>query len=139
MWESNVLGTLRMTRGLLGKLIASGDGLVVNVCSVAAFEPYPAALGLSADPGGMSAHITASAVSGSTSAPPPARTASPWTTATRHPAMPGSQVMAAWSLQGRPHAGHDPSRARSISSAFASIGNPASCHARYPPFRAHAR
>ena len=39
MWESNVLGTLRMTRGLLGKLIASGDGLVVNVCSVAAFEP----------------------------------------------------------------------------------------------------
>src|SRR5882724_3791542 len=28
MWESNVLGTLRMTRGLLGKLIASGDGLV---------------------------------------------------------------------------------------------------------------
>jgi len=45
MWESNVLGTLRMTRGLLGELIASGDGLVVNVCSVAAFEPYPGGAG----------------------------------------------------------------------------------------------
>ena len=48
MWESNVLGTLRMTRGLLGKLIASGDGLVVNVCSVAAFEPYPGGAGYNA-------------------------------------------------------------------------------------------
>src|SRR5437879_1592922 len=48
MWDSNVLGTLRMTRGLLGKLIASGDGLVVNVCSVAAFEPYPGGGGYNA-------------------------------------------------------------------------------------------
>ena len=48
MWESNVLGTLRMTRGLLGELIASGDGLVVNVCSVAAFWPYPGGAGYNA-------------------------------------------------------------------------------------------
>ena len=41
MWETTVLGTLRMIRGLLDKLLASGDGLVVNVGSIAAFEAYP--------------------------------------------------------------------------------------------------
>jgi NADP-dependent 3-hydroxy acid dehydrogenase YdfG len=40
MWETNVLGTLRMTRALLPKLIDSGDGLIVTVTSVAAFEVY---------------------------------------------------------------------------------------------------
>jgi len=40
MWETNVLGTLRMTKGLLPKLIASGDGHVVTVTSIAAFEIY---------------------------------------------------------------------------------------------------
>src|SRR5579884_3566474 len=40
MWETNVLGTLRVTRALLPKLIASGDGLIVTVTSVAAFEIY---------------------------------------------------------------------------------------------------
>ncbi|HEX6341653.1 SDR family NAD(P)-dependent oxidoreductase [Umezawaea sp.] len=40
MWETNVLGTLRMTKGLLPKLIASGDGHVVTVTSIAAFEVY---------------------------------------------------------------------------------------------------
>lgn len=40
MFDSDVLGTLRMTRALLPKLIASGDGLVVTIGSVAAFEPY---------------------------------------------------------------------------------------------------
>jgi NADP-dependent 3-hydroxy acid dehydrogenase YdfG len=40
MWETNVLGTLRITKGLLPKLIASGDGHVVTVTSVAAFEAY---------------------------------------------------------------------------------------------------
>ena len=45
MWETNVMGTLRMTRALLDKLIASGDGLVVNVGSVAAFERYPGGAG----------------------------------------------------------------------------------------------
>src|ERR1700742_566883 len=40
MWESNVLGTLRVTRTLLPKLIDSGDGLIVTVTSIAAFETY---------------------------------------------------------------------------------------------------
>lgn len=40
MWETNVLGTLRITRALLPKLIASGDGLIVTVTSIAALETY---------------------------------------------------------------------------------------------------
>jgi NADP-dependent 3-hydroxy acid dehydrogenase YdfG len=40
MWESNVLGTLRVTRALLPKLIDSGDGLIVTVTSIGAIETY---------------------------------------------------------------------------------------------------
>lgn len=40
MWEANVLGTLHVTRALLPKLIASGDGLIVTVTSIAAVEIY---------------------------------------------------------------------------------------------------
>jgi NADP-dependent 3-hydroxy acid dehydrogenase YdfG len=40
MWEANVLGTLRVTKGLLPALVASGDGHVVTVTSVAAQEVY---------------------------------------------------------------------------------------------------
>jgi NADP-dependent 3-hydroxy acid dehydrogenase YdfG len=40
MWETNVLGTLRVTRALLPKLIESGDGLIVTITSVAALEVY---------------------------------------------------------------------------------------------------
>ncbi|SEK69763.1 SDR family NAD(P)-dependent oxidoreductase [Rhodococcus maanshanensis] len=40
MWETNVLGTLRITKALLPKLIDSGDGLIVTITSVAAFEAY---------------------------------------------------------------------------------------------------
>jgi len=40
MWEANVLGTLRVTRALLPKLIDSGDGLIVTVTSIAAIETY---------------------------------------------------------------------------------------------------
>jgi NADP-dependent 3-hydroxy acid dehydrogenase YdfG len=40
MWETNVMGTLRMTKALLPKLIESGDGLVVTITSIAAFETY---------------------------------------------------------------------------------------------------
>lgn len=40
MWESNVLGTLRVTRALLPKLIDSGDGLIITVTSIAAVEIY---------------------------------------------------------------------------------------------------
>ncbi|MEU4802306.1 SDR family NAD(P)-dependent oxidoreductase [Actinosynnema sp. NPDC023587] len=40
MWETNVLGTLRVTKALLPALIESGDGHVVTVTSVAAYEAY---------------------------------------------------------------------------------------------------
>ncbi|MFL6140828.1 MAG: SDR family NAD(P)-dependent oxidoreductase [Labedaea sp.] len=40
MWETNVLGTLRLTKALLPKLIESGNGHVVTVTSVAATETY---------------------------------------------------------------------------------------------------
>jgi NADP-dependent 3-hydroxy acid dehydrogenase YdfG len=40
MWETNVLGTLRVTKALLPVLIASGDGHVVTVTSTAAYEAY---------------------------------------------------------------------------------------------------
>ncbi|GAB2542861.1 SDR family NAD(P)-dependent oxidoreductase [Nocardia sp. NPDC004722] len=40
MWETNVLGTLRLTKALLPKLIASGDGLIVTITSVAAMTVY---------------------------------------------------------------------------------------------------
>src|SRR5919107_4861677 len=40
MFETNVLGTLRMTKALLPALVASGDGHVVTVTSVAATEVY---------------------------------------------------------------------------------------------------
>ena len=40
MYESNVMGSLRMTRALLPALEASGDGHVVMVGSIAGYEPY---------------------------------------------------------------------------------------------------
>ncbi len=48
MWETNVLGTLRVTRALLPKLIDSGDGLIVTVTSVAALEVYAGGAGYTA-------------------------------------------------------------------------------------------
>ena len=48
MWETNVLGTLRVTRALLPALIASGDGLIVTVTSVAALEVYDGGAGYTA-------------------------------------------------------------------------------------------
>src|SRR4029453_19015024 len=41
MYETNVLGVARMTRALLGRLEASGDGQVVTIGSIAGHEPYP--------------------------------------------------------------------------------------------------
>jgi NADP-dependent 3-hydroxy acid dehydrogenase YdfG len=55
MWETNVLGTLRVTRALLPKLIASGDGLVVTVTSIAAFETYDGGAGYTAAKHGQGA------------------------------------------------------------------------------------
>lgn len=40
MYETNVMGSLRMTRGLLPALEASGDAHVVMVGSIAGYEPY---------------------------------------------------------------------------------------------------
>jgi len=40
MWEANVLGTMLVTRALLPALVASGNGHVVTVTSIAAYEVY---------------------------------------------------------------------------------------------------
>lgn len=40
MWETNVVGTLRVTKALLPALIASGDGLIVTITSIAALDVY---------------------------------------------------------------------------------------------------
>jgi len=48
MWETNVLGTLRVTRALLPKLVDSGDGLIITVTSVAALEVYDGGAGYAA-------------------------------------------------------------------------------------------
>ena len=48
MWETNVMGTLRVARALLPKLIDSGDGLIVTVTSVAALEVYDKGAGYTA-------------------------------------------------------------------------------------------
>jgi NADP-dependent 3-hydroxy acid dehydrogenase YdfG len=48
MYQVNVLGTLRMTKALLPALEASGDGHVVVVGSIAAYEPYAGGAGYNA-------------------------------------------------------------------------------------------
>ncbi|HEY1853795.1 MAG TPA: SDR family NAD(P)-dependent oxidoreductase [Solirubrobacterales bacterium] len=48
MYESNAMGTMRMTRELLPKLRASGDGQVIGVTSIAAFETYRGGAGYTA-------------------------------------------------------------------------------------------
>ena len=48
MYESNVLGVMRMTKALLPKLIASGDGQVITIGSIAGIEPYPGGAGYNA-------------------------------------------------------------------------------------------
>ncbi len=40
MYEANVLGTMRMTRALLPRLVESGNGHVVSITSIAGFEAY---------------------------------------------------------------------------------------------------
>ena len=40
MWEVNVMGLMRVTRALLPALLASGDGQIINIGSVAGFETY---------------------------------------------------------------------------------------------------
>jgi NADP-dependent 3-hydroxy acid dehydrogenase YdfG len=48
MFEANVLGMARVTKALLPKLLASGDGHVVLVGSIAGLEPYPGGAGYNA-------------------------------------------------------------------------------------------
>jgi NADP-dependent 3-hydroxy acid dehydrogenase YdfG len=48
MWETNVVGLLRMTKALLPRLIASGAGHIVNLGSIAGFEVYPGGGGYTA-------------------------------------------------------------------------------------------
>jgi len=48
MWETNVIGTLRVIRALLPKLIDSGNGLIVTVTSTAALEVYDGGAGYTA-------------------------------------------------------------------------------------------
>lgn len=40
MFETNVIGTLRVTKALLPALLASGDGHIITVTSIAALEAY---------------------------------------------------------------------------------------------------
>jgi NADP-dependent 3-hydroxy acid dehydrogenase YdfG len=48
MWETNVLGLLRVTRALLPKLESSGGGHIVNLGSIAGFEVYRGGSGYTA-------------------------------------------------------------------------------------------
>lgn len=45
MWRTNVLGTLRVTKALLPKLVASGEGHVITVTSIAGHEVYDGGAG----------------------------------------------------------------------------------------------
>jgi NADP-dependent 3-hydroxy acid dehydrogenase YdfG len=55
MYETNVLGTLRVTRALLPALVSSGDGHVVVIGSIAGVEPYPGGAGYNAAKAGAHA------------------------------------------------------------------------------------
>lgn len=55
MWETNVMGLLRVTQGLLPKIESSGRGHIVNVGSTAALETYPGGGGYTASKHAMRA------------------------------------------------------------------------------------
>ena len=48
MYDANVLGTMRVTRALLPKLVESGVGVLVNVGSIAGIEVYDGGAGYTA-------------------------------------------------------------------------------------------
>lgn len=48
MYDVNVLGSVRMVQALLPALVASGDGHVINVGSIAGIEPYVGGAGYNA-------------------------------------------------------------------------------------------
>ena len=45
MYETNVAGVMRMTKALLPKIEAGGDGHVITIGSIAGHEPYPGGAG----------------------------------------------------------------------------------------------
>ena len=55
MFELNVMGVLRTTRAFLPALLASGNGHVINVGSIAGFETYPGGAGYTASKHGLRA------------------------------------------------------------------------------------
>jgi NADP-dependent 3-hydroxy acid dehydrogenase YdfG len=59
MYETNVLGTMRMIRALLPALLDSGDGHVVTVTSTTAFESYRGGAGYMAAKHGQRAMLRA--------------------------------------------------------------------------------
>lgn len=48
MWQTNVMGLLRVTRALIPQLRTSDKGHIVNIGSIAGVEPYPAGGGYTA-------------------------------------------------------------------------------------------
>ncbi len=59
MYEINVMGTVRMTRALLPALIASGDGQIITIGSVAGREAYARGAGYNAAKFGQAALMRA--------------------------------------------------------------------------------
>jgi NADP-dependent 3-hydroxy acid dehydrogenase YdfG len=59
MYEANAMGTMRMTRALLPALLGSGNGHVVAVTSIAAFEAYRGGAGYMAAKHGQRALLRA--------------------------------------------------------------------------------
>ncbi|MGH2828918.1 MAG: SDR family oxidoreductase, partial [Actinomycetota bacterium] len=55
MWETNVLGLMRVTKAFLPSLQASGDGHVVNIGSTAALEAYAGGAGYTSTKHGVRA------------------------------------------------------------------------------------
>lgn len=55
MWEANVLGVARTVRAFAHRLVASGDGRIVVVTSVAAHQTYPGGAGYTAAKHGAAA------------------------------------------------------------------------------------
>lgn len=53
MYDANVLGVMRVTRAFLPKLVASGDGVIVNVGSIAGLEAYDGGAGYTAAKHGL--------------------------------------------------------------------------------------
>jgi NADP-dependent 3-hydroxy acid dehydrogenase YdfG len=59
MFETNVAGVARVTQALLPRLEASGDGHIVVIGSIAAWEAYPGGAGYNAAKFGVRAMVTA--------------------------------------------------------------------------------